>query len=172
MGIAGRIARAFLKSKLTPLITVASLIVGAIGILATPREEEPQISVPMIDVVTAMPGATPREVENLLTRPIERRMWEIPGVEYVYSASSEGMSLVTVRFKKGTQTVEAALEDLIEEKVLVEDKEVVKPYTPHFVYHGTAEASLNEPHGLRVTMKLPATDKPASLLGEDGLELG
>ncbi|HEX8724784.1 MAG TPA: efflux RND transporter permease subunit [Gemmatimonadaceae bacterium] len=101
MGIAGRIARAFLKSKLTPLITVASLIVGAIGILATPREEEPQISVPMIDVVTAMPGATPREVENLLTRPIERRMWEIPGVEYVYSASSEGMSLVTVRFKVG-----------------------------------------------------------------------
>ena len=101
MGIAGRIARAFLKSKLTPLITVASLIVGAIGIIATPREEEPQISVPMIDVLTAMPGATPREVENLLTRPIERRMWEIPGVEYVYSASSEGMSLVTVRFKVG-----------------------------------------------------------------------
>ncbi|MDE3151674.1 MAG: efflux RND transporter permease subunit [Gemmatimonadota bacterium] len=101
MGIAGRIARAFLKSKLTPLITVASLIVGAIGILATPREEEPQISVPMIDVITAMPGATPREVENLLTRPVERRMWEIPGVEYVYSASSEGMSLVTVRFKVG-----------------------------------------------------------------------
>ena len=101
MGIAGRIARAFLKSKLTPLITVASLIVGAIGIIATPREEEPQISVPMIDVITAMPGSTPREVENLLTRPIERRMWEIPGVEYVYSASSEGMSLVTVRFKVG-----------------------------------------------------------------------
>ncbi len=101
MGIAGRIARAFLNSKLTPLITVASLIVGAIGIIATPREEEPQISVPMIDVITAMPGSTPREVENLLTRPIERRMWEIPGVEYVYSASSEGMSLVTIRFKVG-----------------------------------------------------------------------
>ncbi|MDE3054231.1 MAG: efflux RND transporter permease subunit, partial [Gemmatimonadota bacterium] len=101
MGVAGRIARAFLNSKLTPLITVASLIVGAIGILATPREEEPQISVPMIDVITAMPGATPREIENLLTRPIERRMWEIPGVDYVYSTSTEGMSLVTVRFKVG-----------------------------------------------------------------------
>jgi multidrug efflux pump subunit AcrB len=101
MGIAGRIARAFLNSKLTPLIAVASLIVGAIGIIATPREEEPQISVPMIDVITTMPGATPREVENLLTRPIERRMWEIPGVDYVYSTSTEGMSLVTVRFKVG-----------------------------------------------------------------------
>ncbi|HUX34572.1 MAG TPA: efflux RND transporter permease subunit, partial [Gemmatimonadaceae bacterium] len=101
MGIAGRIARAFLHSKLTPLIAVASLILGAIGIIATPREEEPQISVPMIDVLTAMPGATPREVENLLTRPIERRMWELPGVEYVYSTSTEGMSMVTVRFKVG-----------------------------------------------------------------------
>ncbi len=101
MGVAGRIARAFLNSKLTPLIAVASLIVGAVGIIATPREEEPQISVPMIDVITAMPGATPREVENLLTRPIERRIWEIPGVDYVYSTSTEGMSLVTVRFKVG-----------------------------------------------------------------------
>ncbi|MHB1861983.1 MAG: efflux RND transporter permease subunit [Gemmatimonadaceae bacterium] len=101
MGIAGRIARAFLHSKLTPLIAVASLILGAIGIIATPREEEPQISVPMIDVISTMPGASPREVENLVSRPIERRMWEIPGVDYVYSTSSEGTSLVTVRFKVG-----------------------------------------------------------------------
>ena len=101
MGIAGRIARAFLHSKLTPLIAVASLILGAIGIIATPREEEPQISVPMIDVISTMPGASPTEVENLVSRPIERRMWEIPGVDYVYSTSTEGMSLVTVRFKVG-----------------------------------------------------------------------
>jgi multidrug efflux pump subunit AcrB len=57
MGISGRIARAFLRSKLTPLITVASLALGLLGILATPREEEPQISVPMIDVIAALPGA-------------------------------------------------------------------------------------------------------------------
>ncbi len=69
--------------------------------LATPREEEPQISVPMIDVMAALPGASPVEVENLLTRPIEKLMWEIPGVEYVYSMASEGMTLVTVRFKVG-----------------------------------------------------------------------
>ncbi len=101
MGIAGRVAQAFLRSKLTPLVTVASLVVGLLAMVATPREEEPQISVPMIDVIGAMPGATPAEIENLLTRPIERRMWEIPGVEHVYAMAGEGMTLVTVRFAVG-----------------------------------------------------------------------
>jgi len=101
MGIAGRVAGAFLQSRLTPLITLASLAAGLLALLATPREEEPQISVPMIDVMAAMPAATPSEVENLLTRPIEKLMWEVPGVEYVYSMAGEGMTLVTVRFKVG-----------------------------------------------------------------------
>jgi multidrug efflux pump subunit AcrB len=102
MGIAGRIARAFLHSKLTPLVTVASLAVGLLAIAATPREEEPQISVPMIDVIAMLPGAEPEEVENRLTRPLERRMWEIPGVEYVYAMAADGMTLVTVRFVSST----------------------------------------------------------------------
>jgi multidrug efflux pump subunit AcrB len=101
MGISGRIAALFIRSKLTPLISLAALGLGLLAIVATPREEEPQISVPMIDVMAAMPGASPRETENLLTRPIERRMWEIPGVDYVYSTSGEGYALVTVRFKVG-----------------------------------------------------------------------
>ncbi len=101
MGIAGRIASGFLRSKLTPLVTGASLLVGLLALVATPREEEPQISVPMIDVIAALPGAGPAEVENLLTRPIERLMWEVPGVEYVYSVAGEGLSLVTVRFEVG-----------------------------------------------------------------------
>ncbi|MEO7456012.1 MAG: efflux RND transporter permease subunit [Gemmatimonadaceae bacterium] len=101
MGIAGRIARAFLRSKLTPLVTVASLAVGLLGILATPREEEPQISVPMIDVIAALPGASPKEAENLLARPIEQRMLEIPGVDHVYAMSGDGYAMVTVRFKVG-----------------------------------------------------------------------
>jgi multidrug efflux pump subunit AcrB len=101
MGISGRIAKAFLQSKLTPLVTVASLIAGLLGMLATPREEEPQISVPMIDVIAALPGAGAREVENLLARPIERRMWEIPGVEHVYAMSAEGYTMITVRFRVG-----------------------------------------------------------------------
>ncbi len=101
MGIAGKIAKAFLQSKLTPLVTIASLAVGLIGMLATPREEEPQISVPMIDVMMALPGAGAAEVENLVTRPLERRMWEIGGVDNVYSMTGEGYALVTVRFAVG-----------------------------------------------------------------------
>ena len=101
MGLAGRVAGRFLRSKLTPLVTIASLAVGLLAILATPREEEPQISVPMIDVMAALPGATPSETENLLVRPIERRMYELPGVEHVYSTAGDGFALVTVRFRVG-----------------------------------------------------------------------
>ncbi|WP_337169644.1 efflux RND transporter permease subunit [Gemmatimonas aurantiaca] len=100
-GISGRIARAFLHSKLTPLITIASLAVGALGIAATPREEEPQISVPMIDVIAAMPGASPAEAEQLVARPIEQRMLEIPGVDHVYGSAGDGFAMVTVRFAVG-----------------------------------------------------------------------
>jgi multidrug efflux pump subunit AcrB len=101
MGLAGRIAGRFLHSRLTPLITLASLAAGALALIGTPREEEPQISVPMIDVIAALPGASPAEVENLLTRPIEQRMWEIPAVEHVYATAGEGFTLVTVRFRVG-----------------------------------------------------------------------
>ena len=100
-GISGRIARAFLHSKLTPLVTIASLAVGALGIVATPREEEPQISVPMIDVIAAMPGASPAETEQLVARPIEQRMLEIPGVDHVYGSAGDGFAMVTVRFAVG-----------------------------------------------------------------------
>ena len=93
MGIAGRVAKAFLHSKLTPLVVLASLAVGGIALIATPREEEPQISVPMIDVTAALPGARPAEVEQLVTRPIEKLMWEVPGVEYVYATAGRGWTL-------------------------------------------------------------------------------
>ncbi len=101
MGIAGRMAAGFLRSKLTPLVTIASLAAGLVAVIATPREEEPQISVPMIDVMLGLPGATPAETENLLVRPVERRMYELPGVEHVYSTAGDGFALVTVRFRVG-----------------------------------------------------------------------
>jgi multidrug efflux pump subunit AcrB len=101
VGIAGRIARAFLQSKLTPLITLASLATGALALMATPREEEPQISVPMIDIFVQAPALQPRELENLAIRGLERRMWEIPGVDHVYSMAGDGQGMVTVRFKVG-----------------------------------------------------------------------
>ncbi len=106
-GIAGRVAGAFINSRLTPLLIAASLVLGLFAVLAIPREEDPQILVPMLDVVTALPGSAPREVEERLTNPIEGLMHEIPGVEYVYSISSPGESLVIVRFKVGTPEEDA-----------------------------------------------------------------
>ena len=99
--MAGRIARAFIDSKLTPLIIIASVLLGLFAVLLLPREEEPQIKVPMVDVLVTMPGAGAKEVEERVTRPMEKLLWEIPGVEYIYSTSSEGQSLVIVRFKVG-----------------------------------------------------------------------
>jgi multidrug efflux pump subunit AcrB len=104
IGISGRIAKSFIKSRLTPLIVIASLVLGTFAILVTPREEEPQIVVPMIDVFVAYPGATPKEVEERVTKPVEKLLWEIKGVEYVYSTSSPGMSLTIVRFYVGEKT--------------------------------------------------------------------
>ncbi len=99
VGFAGRVARLFLDSKLTPLVIAASLGLGALALLATPREEEPQIRVPMVDVMVAWPGAEPAEVENRIVAPIERILWGVPGVEHIYSVSRPGMGMVTVRFR-------------------------------------------------------------------------
>ncbi len=100
-GMAGRMAAAFVDSKLTPLIITASIALGLAAVVALPREEEPQIIVPMIDVFVEMPGASPAEVEQRVTRPMEKLLWEVPGVEYLYSTSSPGMAMAIVRFKVG-----------------------------------------------------------------------
>jgi len=100
-GFAGRVARSFLGSKLTPLVVAAALGLGAFALLATPREEEPQIRVPMVDVMVAWPGAEPADVESRVVVPIERVLWGIPGVEHIYSASRPGMGMVTVQFEVG-----------------------------------------------------------------------
>ncbi len=107
-GLAGRLAAYFVASKLTPIAIIVSIALGVFSVLMLPREEEPQIKVPMVDVIVAMPGASPQEVENRVTRPMEKLLWEIPGAEYLYATSSPGQSLVIVRFKVGTE-IEAAL---------------------------------------------------------------
>jgi multidrug efflux pump subunit AcrB len=101
-GFAGRLASVFIDSKLTPIVVAASLLLGVFSILMLPREEEPQIKVPMIDVMVAMPGATAAEVENRVTRPMEKLLWEIAGVEYLYSTATPGGNMTVVRFKVGT----------------------------------------------------------------------
>ena len=102
LGPAGRLGRFFINSKLTPLVVLTSLALGAVAIWMTPREEEPQIIVPMVDLFVGLPGAAPDEVEARATIPLEKRMWEVPGVEYVYSMSTAGLSVITVRFKVGS----------------------------------------------------------------------
>ena len=106
LGLAGRIARAFIDSKLTPLIIVSSILLGVAAVLLLPREEEPQIKVPMVDVIVSMPGTSAKEAEERVTRPMEKLLWEIPGVEYVYSTSRPGESLVIVRFLVGSNAEE------------------------------------------------------------------
>ncbi len=100
-----KIVRQFLTSHLSLLMIVLSLCLGAAAILATPREEEPQIVVPLADVFVQAPGASPEEVEKLVATPLERLLWQIDGVEYVYSMSRRDMAVVTVRFFVGEDRV-------------------------------------------------------------------
>lgn len=101
LGIAGRVAKAFITSKLTPIIIIASLMLGLFALFLMPREEEPQIVVPMIDVMVEYPGASAKEVEQRVTKPMEKFLWEIKGVEYVYSIVKPGYNLTIVRFYVG-----------------------------------------------------------------------
>lgn len=101
LGFAGKMAKAFVHSKLTPVIAITSVLLGLMAVWLTPKEEEPQISVPMVDIQVGAPGFEAREVERKVTEPIERAVWGLDGVEYVYSASRAHGSLITVRFKVG-----------------------------------------------------------------------
>ena len=100
-GIISKILYFFVDSPLTPLLAAGAILLGALAVFLLPREEEPQIVVPVIDVFVQMPGSTAQEVEQRVTRPLEKLAWEIPGVEYVYSTSSPGQSLAVVRFLVG-----------------------------------------------------------------------
>src|SRR5512141_2635963 len=100
-GIAGRLAAAFVSSRLTPLLAGITLLLGLGALIITPREEEPQIAVPMVDIFAPYPGATPAEVEQQIAAPLERALWELSGVEYLYSTSSRNGAMLIVRFKVG-----------------------------------------------------------------------
>jgi len=106
-GIAGRVAAAFIDSRLTPLLIVAAILLGVASVAVTPREEEPQIIVPVLDLFVGMPGASPAEVEQRVAVPMERLLQEIPGVEYVYSISRPGGALVIVRYQVGIKEEDA-----------------------------------------------------------------
>ena len=109
LGISGRIAAAFQSSRMTPLLALVAFLMGLFATLVTPREEEPQIDVTMADVLIAFPGASAKDVENLVARPAEQVLSRMHGVEHVYSMSRPGMAVVTVQFDVGVKYNDAVL---------------------------------------------------------------
>ena len=103
LGMAGRITSAFIDSPISPLLMAATLFLGIMGLIFTPRQEDPQISVPMVDVFIKYPGADASQVASLVTEPLERILYEISGVRHIYSATQRGQAMVTVRFKVGEE---------------------------------------------------------------------
>ncbi|MES9878304.1 MAG: efflux RND transporter permease subunit [Candidatus Sedimenticola sp. PURPLELP] len=103
LGLAGNIARQFIQSPLSPLLLLTTLFIGMLGLLFTPRQEDPEISVPMVDIFISYPGVSAQQVAALAIDPLERMMSEIPGVKHVYSASQREQGMVTVRFMVGEQ---------------------------------------------------------------------
>ncbi|HEX7732603.1 MAG TPA: efflux RND transporter permease subunit, partial [Rhodanobacter sp.] len=101
LGLAGRVARIFQSSPLTPILAVAALLLGLAAMAITPREEEPQIDVTMATVTVPFPGADVRDVENLVSFPLEQKLSELQGVKHVYSVSRPGVSMITVEFQVG-----------------------------------------------------------------------
>lgn len=120
-GLSGNIANAFIKSKLTILLMVAFLLIGGYSTMLMPREEEPQIQVPMADIFVGFPGATPREVETRISQPLEKLISNIKGVEYVYSTSMNGQAMIIVQFLVG-EDVERSLVKLYNEIMKNMDK--------------------------------------------------
>lgn len=107
LGVSGTIAAAFVRSEITALLLIAALLAGVFAVFVTPREEEPQINVTFANIFIAFPGASAREVENLVSTPAEQVLSEISGIKHVYSVSSPGLSTLTVQFKVGEDRTDA-----------------------------------------------------------------
>jgi multidrug efflux pump subunit AcrB len=164
-GPSGALAQRFLNSKLTPLLIGASLAAGVGGLLTTPREEEPQIRVPMIDVAVGLPGASPREVERRVAEPLERAIWEVAGVEYVYSVSQMDGALITARFAVGTEP-ELALTRLYGKLLANADRAPAGATPPLVTLHG-----INEVPILTLTLSGGADAGDGYLLRQQAAEL-
>lgn len=109
LGIAGNLTRAFIKSPLTPLFLIAAFAFGLVALLTLPREEEPQISVPMVDIIVQAPGLRADDAQKLISEPLETIVKSINGVEHIYSQSMDNMVMVTARFLVGTSSDTAVL---------------------------------------------------------------
>ena len=101
LGPTARLVKVFLLSKLPTIIILVSLLAGLMALLYTPREEDPQIKVPMVDILIRFPGASPTEVENLVVINLEKKLWEMEGLEDLYSQARDGFAIVTAKFRVG-----------------------------------------------------------------------
>src|SRR5271168_1015253 len=115
LGLWGCLTRAFINSPLTPLLLIAAIVAGLIAVALLPREEEPQISVPMVDILVTANGYKADEAVELVTRPLEDIVKGINGVEHVYSQTRDDSVVVTARFFVGTDEDTAVLR--IHEKI-------------------------------------------------------
>ncbi len=107
LGLTARLVEVFLTSKLPTIFILISLLAGAAALLATPREEDPQIRVPMVDILIRLPGAQPQEVENLVVINLEKKLWEMDGLEDLYSLARPGFAVVTAKFRVGERMEDA-----------------------------------------------------------------
>ncbi len=109
LGISGRIAAAFQNSAMTPLLALVGLLMGLFAVMVTPKEEEPQIDVTFADVYIPFPGASPREVESLVTTPAEQVISEIEGIDKIYSFSQPDGAMIVAIFKVGVPRNDAVV---------------------------------------------------------------
>jgi multidrug efflux pump subunit AcrB len=109
LGLSGEVAKRFLVSEMTPLLTLVALLLGVFAVLVTPREEEPQINVTFANVFIPFPGATAAEVEHLVSTPAEQVFSEIDGIKHVFSVSRPGLAVLTVQFQVGENRSDAIL---------------------------------------------------------------
>lgn len=107
LGFSGSIAKKFLLSEITPLLAIIAFLLGVFAVIVTPREEEPQINVTFANVFIPFPGASAKEVEQLVSSPAEQILSEIEGLKHIYSVSKPGMSVLTVQFKVGEDRTQA-----------------------------------------------------------------
>ncbi|MFZ3033671.1 MAG: efflux RND transporter permease subunit [Parvibaculum sp.] len=161
LGISGAITRAFISSPLTPLMLIASLLVGTLALISLPREEEPQISVPMVDIMVSTKGYKAEDAVELITKPLEDIVKGINGVEHVYSTTQDDSVLVTARFFVGTDEDTALLR--VHEKIRANIPQL--PYgipDPVIVGRGINDVAI-------VTMTLSPTPEGAKRWNDNGL---
>ncbi len=116
LGLAGNLTKSFIVSPLSSMLFIFMLAAGILGLVSTPRQEDPQISVPLIDIFVKYPGASSKEVSDIVVRPLERRMSNLLGVKHVYSVSDKGKAIITVEFNVGEKMSDAIIR--VRDKIL------------------------------------------------------